>query len=104
MFWPVRIVTGSGPGGALVAEGSGELAAEPGVFLGELLVAPVGGGEPGAQRGVGCPLAGGDRAGRAGTAGAAELPDLVADVGLGIEPGPGDGGFSELGMRGQRGG
>jgi hypothetical protein len=40
-------VTGSGPGGALVAEGAGELAAEPGVLVGERLVALQGGGEPG---------------------------------------------------------
>ena len=80
----------------MVTERAGELAAEAGVFLGELLVALEGSGEPGTQRGVGCPLAGGDRAGRAGTAGAAELLDLVADVGLGIEPGPGDALLTEL--------
>jgi len=33
----------------LVAECAGELAAEPGILLGELLVAVEGGGEPGAQ-------------------------------------------------------
>jgi hypothetical protein len=74
----------------VVTERAGELAAEAGVFLGELLVALEGSGEAGAQRGVGCPLAGRDRGGRARIAGAAELPDLVADVGLGIEPGSGD--------------
>jgi len=33
----------------VVTERAGELAAEPGVFLGELLVALEAGGEPGAQ-------------------------------------------------------
>ena len=46
---PVRIVTGSGPGGALVAEGAGELAAEPAVLVGKRLVALQGGGQPGVQ-------------------------------------------------------
>ena len=71
---------------------------EPGVVVGELLVAVEGSGEPGAQRRVGCPLAGRNSGGGAG---AIRLPpepaDLVADVGLGIEPGPGDPRFSELG-------
>src|SRR5258707_9852948 len=57
------IVTCSGPCRPLVAECAGELAAEPGVVVGELLVAVEGGGEPGAQRRVGGPLAGGDGAG-----------------------------------------
>src|SRR5690349_15032252 len=84
------IVTSSGPGGALVSEGAGELAAEPGVLVGELLVALQGGGEAGALGGAGGPLAGGDRG--AGGAAGAQLLDLVADVGLGVEPGPGDAG------------
>jgi hypothetical protein len=46
---PGWIVTGSGPGGALVAECAGEVAAEPGVLVGECLVALQGGAEPGAQ-------------------------------------------------------
>jgi len=76
----------------------GELAAEPGVLIGELLVAVEGGGEPGAQRRIGGPLACGDGAGGAGAACLLPQPaDLAADVGLGIEPGPGDSGFSELG-------
>jgi len=70
--------------------------AQPGVFLGERLVALEGGGEPGAQRGIGRPLAGGDGAGRVAAAGFAQLLDLLAEVGLGIEPGPGDACFSEL--------
>ena len=66
-----------------------ELAAEPGVLVGELLVAVEGGGEPGAQRRVGGPLARGDDAGGAGVVCLLPEPaDLAADVGLGIEPGP----------------
>jgi hypothetical protein len=75
----------------------GELAAEPGVLVGELLVAVEGGGQPGAQRRIGGPLGSRDAAGSAG--GVCLLPqpaDLAADVGLGIEPGPGDPRFSEL--------
>jgi hypothetical protein len=69
------------------AEGVGELAAEPGVLVGELLVAAESGGEPGAQRRVGCPLARRDGTGGAGAACLLPQPaDLVADVGLGIEP------------------
>ena len=85
-----RIVIGSGPGGALVAEGSGELAAESGILVGECLVALQGGGEPGVLGPVGGPLAGGDRGTGGGASGFAQLLDLVADVGLGVEPGPGD--------------
>jgi hypothetical protein len=48
---------------AVVAECAGELAAEPGVFLCERLVALERGIEAGAQRGVACPLVGGDGAG-----------------------------------------
>jgi len=60
------IVTCSGPGRSLVAEGAGELAAEPGVVVGELFVSVEGGGEPGAQRRIGSPLGGRDGAGEAG--------------------------------------
>jgi len=66
----------------------GELAAEPGVLFGELLVAVEGGGEPGAQRRIGGPLGGGDAVGGAGGI-CRLLPepvDLAADVGLGLEP------------------
>ena len=52
---------------ALVAECAGELAAQPGVLVGELPVAVEGDGEPGAERGIGGPLA----AGGAGPGGAA---------------------------------
>ena len=52
----------------MVAECAGELAAEPGILVGELLVAVEGGGEPGAQRCVGGPLACGDGADGAGAA------------------------------------
>ena len=45
----------------MVAERAGELAAEPGVLVGEGLVALQGGGEPGALGCVGGALAGGDR-------------------------------------------
>ncbi len=92
MFWLAWIVTGPGPGGALVAEGSGELAAEPGVLVSEGLVALQGGCEPGALGCVGGPLAGGDRNTGDAAGAVAEPLDLVADVGLGVEPGPGDGG------------
>jgi hypothetical protein len=47
-------------------------------------VALEGGGEPGAQRGFGRPLAGGDGAGA--VASAAKPLDLVADVGLAPPP------------------
>jgi hypothetical protein len=77
---------------AFSAERTGELPAEPGVLVGECLVALEGGGEPGAQRGVGCPLACRDGASRLAVAGAAQPLDLVADVGLGVEAGPGDAG------------
>ena len=75
----------------------GELAAEPGVVVGELPVAFEGGSEPGAQRRIGGPLGGGNADGGAG--GIRLLPqpaDLAADVGLGIEPRPRDPRFSEL--------
>jgi hypothetical protein len=49
----------------------GELAAQPGVFVGGLVVALEGDGEPGTQRGAGCPLPGGDVMGRVAAAGAA---------------------------------
>jgi hypothetical protein len=76
-------------GGPLVAECAGELAAEPGVLVGELLVAVEGGGEPGAQRRVGGPLTGRDGAGGAGAlCFSPQMADLAADVGLGIEPRP----------------
>jgi hypothetical protein len=52
----------------------GELAAEPGVLVGEFLVAPQGSGEPGAQRGVGRPLACWDGTGGVAVAGAAQPP------------------------------
>jgi hypothetical protein len=67
------------------------LAADPGVLIGKLLVAVEGGDEPGAQRRIGGPLACGDDV----TGAAWLLPqptDQAADVGLGIEPGPGDAG------------
>ena len=72
------------------AERVGELAAEPGVLVGECLVAPQGSGEPGAQRGVTRPLACRDGIGGFAVVGAAQPLDLATDVGLGIEPGPGD--------------
>jgi len=72
------------------AERVGELVAEPGVFVGECLVALQGSGEPGAQRGVGRPLACRDGIGGCAVADAAQPLDLVTDVGLGIEPGPED--------------
>jgi hypothetical protein len=75
----------------------GELAAEPGVLIGELTVAVEGCGEPGAQRRVGGTLGGGDAAGGAG--GICLLPqpaDLVADVRLRIEPRPRDALLTEL--------
>ena len=82
-FW---IVTCSGPCRPLSAERMGELAAKPGVLVGELLVAVEGGGEPGAQRRVGGPLGGGDAAGALPRCMLPEPADLAADVGLDIEP------------------
>src|SRR6266581_6901736 len=95
------IVTGSGPGCALVAERAGELAAEPVVLIGERLVALEGCGEPAAQGGVGRLLAGRDGAGRVALGScAAELADLVADVGLGVEQGPRYAGCRRAGAKG----
>ena len=74
----------------LSAERVRELAAEPSVLVGECPVALQGRGEPGAQRGIGRPLACRDGAGGLVVAGAAQPLDLVADVGLGVEPGSGD--------------
>jgi hypothetical protein len=62
----------------------------PGVLVPECLVALQCGGDPGAQRGLGRALACWDRTGGVAVAGAAHPLDLVADAGLGIEPGPGD--------------
>jgi hypothetical protein len=67
------------------AERVGQLEAEPGVLVGECLVALDGGGEPGAQRLVGRPLSRRDCAVSA-RAGGAKALDLVANVGLGVEP------------------
>jgi len=72
----------------LVAECAGELAAEPGVLVGKLLVAVEGGGEPGAQRRVGGPLARGDGGGADPVCLGSQSADLAADVGLGVEPRP----------------
>jgi hypothetical protein len=63
----------------------GELAAEPGVLVGECLVALQSSDKPGMQRGVGRSLACRDGSGGFGVAGAAQPLDLVPDVGLGME-------------------
>jgi hypothetical protein len=81
------VVTGLVPARALVAEGVGELAAQPCVFIGQDADAFECGGEAGAQGRVGGSLAWGNRI---GDGSAAELLDLGADAGLGVEPGPGD--------------
>src|SRR6516225_4924186 len=89
--------------GALVAEGVGELAAEPAVFLGELAVALAGFGEPPEQGGVGGALAGGDGRGGGAAGGLAEPLDLGAQVGLVVKPGAGDAGRAGDGLEGDRG-
>ena len=58
----------------------GELAPEPGVLVGECLVALQGSGEPRAQRGVGHALACRERIGGFAVAGAAQPLDLVTEA------------------------
>ena len=97
LFHPCGSLPDRVPCRPLVAECAGELAAEPGVLVGKLLVAVEGGGEPGAQRRVGGPLARGDGGGADPVCLGSQSADLAADVGLGVKPRPGDPGFSELG-------
>ena len=81
-----------------LAEGVGELAAQPLVLVGEFAVAVVGDFEALSQGVVGGALRGGYRRVRLASAQAAESADLVFHVGLGVDPGAGDAGFSELRM------
>src|SRR6266511_6124167 len=76
--------------GALLSECLGELPTESVVVPGECAVAFVGGLETAQQRGVGCALAGWDGRGGRPVGGVAQSLDLGADIGLGVEPGPGD--------------
>jgi len=88
LFHPYGSLPDRVPCRPLVAECAGELAAEPGVLVGKLLVAVQGGGEPGAQRRVGGPLARGDGGGADPVCLGSQSADLAADVGLGVEPRP----------------
>jgi hypothetical protein len=88
LFHPYGSLPDRVPCRPLVAECAGELAAEPGVLVGKLLVAVEGGGEPGAQRRVGGPLARGDGGGADLVCLGSQPADLAADVGLGAEPRP----------------
>ena len=78
---------------ALFAEGAGDLPAgsrdflaEPGVFLLELAAFGVGGFQAAQQGGVGGALGGWDRRGRRAAGRLPQPDDVIADVGLGIQP------------------
>ena len=70
-----------------VAEGTGELAAQPLVLVGEFAVAAVGDFEATSQGVVAGALLGGYRCARLGSALVAESADLIGEVGLGVDPG-----------------
>jgi hypothetical protein len=76
-------------GDAELAEGMGEVAAQPLIVLAEFPVAGVGGFEPAQQGCVGAALAARHRRLGGAPAKAAEPFDLGPDVGLGVEPRPG---------------
>ena len=77
-------------GGALIAEGVGELSAQPLVVLAELTVACLRGLEPAQQGGVGGALSGRDGRCWGSSGDLAEPFDVGAQVRLGVEPGTGD--------------
>jgi len=79
-------------GRSQLAEGFGELAAEPPVVLRELPVAFAGGLQPLPERWVGRTLAGGNPRCGCSPGRVSQLLDLVSYVGLGVEPRPGDSG------------
>src|SRR6266542_3156909 len=70
--------------------------------LGQLPVPLEGGFQAGQQGGVGGALARRDRRRRCSPGGVAEAFDLGTDVGLGVEPGPGDTGGAGDGLEGDR--
>ena len=93
-----RIVTWSGWVVPELAESVGELAAQLLVLGGQFVVAAQRKVEALAQRVVAGALPGRGRGGVLGLVAGAQAPDLVFEVGLGVEPGSGDSGFSELRM------
>jgi hypothetical protein len=90
-----RIVTRSG-GVPELAESVGELAAQLLVLVCEFTVAAQRKVEALAQRVVAGTLAGRGCGGMFGLVAGAQAPDLVVEVGLAVEPGARDSGFSEL--------
>jgi hypothetical protein len=93
-----RIATCCGWGVSELAESVGELAAQLLVLGGQFAVAAQRKVEALAQRVVAGALPGRGRGGVLGLVAGAQAPDLVFEVGLGVEPGSGDSGFSELRM------
>jgi hypothetical protein len=83
---------------AELAEGVGELAAQPLVLVSEFAVAAVGQFKTLAQGVIAGALLGGYRRAALVLASVAESADLVFDVGLGVDPGARHSGFSELRM------
>src|SRR6476646_12217940 len=93
-----RIATCSGWGVAELAESVGELAAQLLVLGGQFAVAAQRKVEALTHRVVACALPGRGRGGVLGLVAGAQAPDFVFEVGLGVEPGSGDSGSSELRM------
>src|SRR5450755_4192381 len=75
---------------ALFTQRVGELAAQALVFPGQYPVAVESGLQAGEGGCAGSALPGGDAPVRRGASGVPETLDLLSDVGLAVEPGPGD--------------
>ena len=97
------IVTCSGWGVPEFAESVGELAAQLLVLCGQFAVAAQRKVEALAHRVVAGALPGGSRGGVSGPVVGAQAPDLVFEVGLGVEPGSGDSGVIGDGFEGDLG-